>query len=56
MLTALAIERQPRWTFGEVCMILRAAIVGKTTSPPIFEVMEILGREECLARMRAASR
>lgn len=30
---------------------LRAALTGATTSPPIFEVMEILGRQETLARL-----
>ena len=33
---------------------LRAALVGSTTSPPIFEVMEVLGREEALGRMADA--
>ena len=33
---------------------LRAAITGKTVSPGIFELMEYLGREECLKRIAAA--
>jgi glutamyl-tRNA synthetase len=36
---------------GKVAQPLRAAITGSTVSPPLFEVMEILGREECLARL-----
>jgi glutamyl-tRNA synthetase len=31
---------------------LRAALTGRTTSPGIFEVMYVLGREESLARLR----
>jgi glutamyl-tRNA synthetase len=31
---------------------LRAALTGRTTSPGIFEVMHVLGREESLARLR----
>jgi glutamyl-tRNA synthetase len=31
---------------------LRAALAGSTSSPPIFEVMAVLGRDETLARLR----
>jgi glutamyl-tRNA synthetase len=37
---------------GAVAQPLRAAITGSKVSPPIFEVMEILGREESLSRIR----
>jgi glutamyl-tRNA synthetase len=33
---------------------LRVAITGRTVSPPLFESMEILGRERSLARLEAA--
>jgi glutamyl-tRNA synthetase len=36
---------------GQIAQPLRAALTGSTTSPGIFEVMEILGREECLGRI-----
>ncbi len=36
---------------GKVAQPLRAALTGSSVSPPIFEVMEILGREESLARI-----
>jgi glutamyl-tRNA synthetase len=36
---------------GQVAQPLRAALTGATTSPPIFEVMQVLGREETLARI-----
>lgn len=39
---------------GKVAQPLRAALAGSTVSPPIFEVMELLGRDESLARLRNA--
>jgi glutamyl-tRNA synthetase len=36
---------------GQVAQPLRAALTGKATSPGLFDVMEVLGREECLARL-----
>lgn len=41
----------PPVKLGRVAQPLRAAITGSKVSPPIFEVMEILGREECLGRL-----
>jgi glutamyl-tRNA synthetase len=38
---------------GQVAQPLRAALTGKGTSPPLFEAMAILGREESLIRLRA---
>ena len=39
---------------GQLAQPKRAALTGSTTSPPIYEVMEILGKEETLARLRDA--
>ncbi len=36
---------------GKVAQPLRAALTGRTTSPGIFDVLEVLGREESLARI-----
>ncbi len=36
---------------GKVAQPLRAALTGKTTSPGIFDVLAVLGREESLARI-----
>jgi glutamyl-tRNA synthetase len=38
----------------DLAQLTRIALTGKTASPPIFEVMAILGREETLARLRRA--
>ena len=37
---------------GKMAQPLRAALTGRTTSPGIFDVLEVLGREESLARIR----
>jgi len=37
---------------GDVAQPLRAALSGKTVSPGVFEVMEILGKEESLGRLK----
>ncbi|GHE10222.1 glutamate--tRNA ligase [Klenkia taihuensis] len=42
--------RKPRQAFGPV----RVAISGRTVSPPLYESMELLGREASLARLAAA--
>ena len=39
---------------GTLAQPLRAALAGSTTSPPIFEVMAVLGREETLGRLADA--
>jgi glutamyl-tRNA synthetase len=36
---------------GQVAQPLRAALTGKSTSPGIFEVLQVLGRDESLARI-----
>lgn len=44
--------RKPKHAFGPV----RVAITGRRVSPPLFESMEIVGRERSLARIHAALR
>ncbi|MEA5119133.1 MAG: glutamate--tRNA ligase, partial [Propionicimonas sp.] len=41
---------KPKFAFAPV----RVAITGSRVSPPLFESMELLGRESCLVRLRAA--
>jgi glutamyl-tRNA synthetase len=36
---------------GKVAQPLRAALTGRTTSPGIFDVLALLGREESLGRL-----
>ncbi len=36
---------------GKVAQPLRAALTGRSVSPPVFDVLQVLGREEALARI-----
>ncbi len=38
---------------GVVAQATRVALTGRTVSPPLFEIMALLGRERALARLRA---
>jgi glutamyl-tRNA synthetase len=38
----------------DLAQLTRLAVTGRTASPPLFEVLVLLGREEVLARLRAA--
>jgi glutamyl-tRNA synthetase len=38
---------------AEMAQPLRAALTGRTASPPVFDVLAVLGREEALTRIRA---
>ena len=44
------LQLKPRNAFGP----LRVAVTGRQVSPPLFESMELLGRQRSLARLRAA--
>ncbi len=39
---------------GQVAQPLRAALTGSTVSPPVFEVAELLGKDEAIQRLRSA--
>jgi glutamyl-tRNA synthetase len=60
--TAHALEAWARATaeakglkLGQAAQPIRVALSGSTVSPPVFEVMEILGKDESLARIRDVS-
>ena len=38
----------------DLAQLTRLAVTGRTASPPLFDVLALLGREETLARLRAA--
>src|SRR6202167_2315840 len=46
-----AFADQNNLKLGAVAQPLRAALTGRTTSPGIFDVLAVLGRQECLARL-----
>ena len=40
------------WHIGKYFMAIRIALTGKTATPPLFELMEVLGKEESLSRLK----
>ena len=40
---------------GDFFSLVRVAVTGRRVTPPLFESMEILGRERSLERLRAAA-
>jgi glutamyl-tRNA synthetase len=46
-----AFAEQNGLKLGAVAQPLRAALTGRSTSPGIFDVLAVLGRQECLARL-----
>jgi glutamyl-tRNA synthetase len=58
--TSSAIEQRVRQfaeesglKLGQVAQPIRAAVTGKTTSPPVFDMLAVLGRQESSNRIRA---
>ena len=39
---------------GKAQAPVRVAVTGRTVGPPLFEALEVMGRDESLRRMRAA--
>jgi glutamyl-tRNA synthetase len=50
---ARAFAEQKGLKLGQVAQPLRAALTGKASSPPLFEMLALLGRKESLVRLRA---
>jgi len=41
---------------GQLFGTLRVATTGRTAAPPLFQTMAVLGKEQCLRRIRAAAK
>lgn len=50
---ARAFAEEKGLKLGAVAQPLRAALTGRASSPPLFEMLTLLGREESLTRLRA---
>ena len=46
------VKENPSWNVRDLFMTLRIALTGRKVSPPLFETMEVLGREKTLSRLR----
>ena len=49
-----ALADEKKWKHADVFQIHRVAISGKTATPPLFETMVVLGKEEVLSRLNKA--
>jgi glutamyl-tRNA synthetase len=50
-----AAAEELRLKAGDLFSLVRVGVTGRRISPPLFESMEILGKDRCLARLRAAA-
>jgi glutamyl-tRNA synthetase len=50
--TVRAFAEQKGLKLGAIAQPLRAALTGRVTSPPIFDVLDVLGQSESVARLR----
>ncbi len=46
---------QRGWNAADLFMTVRVAVTGRTATPPLFETMEVLGKEVCRRRLRNAA-
>lgn len=49
-----AFMTQKEWGFGAVMVPIRLALVGSSSGPDLFEIFEMLGKEETIERIRKA--
>lgn len=49
--TIRSLSDKNTWKPGQYFMMLRVAVTGKTATPPLFETMEVLGRDKVLSRL-----
>ncbi|HEV8573418.1 MAG TPA: glutamate--tRNA ligase, partial [Dehalococcoidia bacterium] len=40
---------------GDLFGVIRVAVTGKTATPPLFETMEVFGRERTIQRLTSAA-
>lgn len=49
-----ALAQDKDWKTSTLFMLLRVTVTGQTISPPLFESMEVLGKDKTLARLKGA--
>jgi len=49
------VKENSNWNVKDLFMTLRIALTGRKVSPPLFETMEVLGREKTLQRLQKAA-
>ncbi len=48
------LAKDKNWHVGKYFMAVRICLTGKTATPPLFETMEVLGKEKVIKRIKAA--
>ena len=48
------LAQEKGWKAPALFMLLRVAVTGQTVSPPLFECMEVLGKEKTISRIKGA--
>ncbi|OGC37708.1 glutamate--tRNA ligase [candidate division WWE3 bacterium RBG_19FT_COMBO_53_11] len=48
------LAQEKKWEAPALFMLLRVAVTGQTVSPPLFECMEVLGKEKTVSRIKGA--
>ena len=43
------------WSKSDFYMVLRMAVSGSTTTPPLFEMMEVIGKAKVIKRLKTSS-
>jgi glutamyl-tRNA synthetase len=51
-----SLQESENWKKGQYFMMIRVAVTGKTATPPLFETMEVLGRDVTTARLEQAQK
>ncbi len=49
-----SLQEKHDWHKGQFFMMLRVAVTGKTATPPLFETIEVLGKEKVIERLTQA--
>ncbi|MBT4124250.1 MAG: glutamate--tRNA ligase [Candidatus Pacebacteria bacterium] len=49
-----SIQEKHDWHRGQFFMMIRLAVTGRKATPPLFETMDVLGKEKVLARLKKA--
>jgi glutamyl-tRNA synthetase len=50
-----AFMTEKEWSFGAVMVPIRLALVGTSTGPDLFEILDVLGKKETVERIRKAT-
>jgi len=47
------LAKDNKWHAGKYFMAVRICLTGKTATPPLFETMEVLGKEKTIKRLKS---